>query len=117
MRSIRFRHQSCGKSWVCICCSAVLLASCMQAKPQVAGTASIQGTIQDSSGAVIPNASVILTNESTAVRRSVSSDGSGLYNFPNIDIGTYTVDVTATGFESYRRTGWSWRLAVTSRLM
>ena len=34
-----------------------------------------------------------------------SSDGSGLYNFPNIDIGTYTVDVTATGFESYRRTG------------
>jgi hypothetical protein len=105
MRSIRFRHQSCVKSWVCICCSAVLLASCMQAKAQVAGTASIQGTIQDSSGAVIPNASVTLTNESTAVRRSVSSDGSGLYNFPNIDIGTYTVDVTATGFESYRRTG------------
>ncbi len=72
---------------------------------QVAGTGSIQGSVQDPSGAVIPNASVTLINASTQVRRTVTTDGSGLYNFPNIDIGTYAVDVAASGFETYERTG------------
>ena len=99
MRPIRFRHLSCVKSWTFIFCCVLLLGSCLQARPQVAGTGSIQGTIQDPSGAVIPNALVSLANASTAVVRSVRSDGSGLYNFPNIDIGTYTIDVTPQVFE------------------
>ncbi len=105
MRCIQFKQPTGVKPWTCICCCVALLALCMQASSQVAGTGNIQGTIQDPSGAVIPNALVTLTDASTAVHRSVRSDGSGLYNFPNIDIGTYTIDVTATGFESYRKTG------------
>src|ERR1700737_1757125 len=45
---------------------------------QSAGTASIQGTISDSTGAVIPNATVTLTNTETSTARTTVSDGSGV---------------------------------------
>src|SRR5271156_3577778 len=104
MRTIRFKHPRTVNCWAIVCCLA-LLVSCVQAMSQIAGTGSIQGTIQDPSGAVIPNASVTLTDASTAVARTVKTDGSGLYSFPNIDVGTYIVDVAASGFETYQRTG------------
>ena len=72
---------------------------------QVAGTGNIQGTIADSTGAIIPNATIVLTNVATQVKRTAATDGSGVYVFPNIDIATYTVDVSASGFKSYRKTG------------
>jgi carboxypeptidase family protein len=72
---------------------------------QVGGTGSIQGTVTDATGAVIPNASVTLTEESTQVKRTTQTDGSGVYVFPNIKIGTYTTAVTAAGFERYTKTG------------
>jgi hypothetical protein len=72
---------------------------------QVAGTGSIQGTITDTTDAVIPDASVTLTEESTQVRRTTKADGKGVYAFPNISIGTYTETVSAPGFKSYTKTG------------
>ena len=65
---------------------------------QISGTASIQGTIADSTGAVIPDASVTITNEATQVKHSTTSGKNGLYSFPNIDIGTYTLTASAQGF-------------------
>ena len=75
------------------------------AQAQVAGTGSIQGAVQDSTGAVIPNAGVILTNLSTQVKHKTVTDGAGVYSFPNMDIGTYTVGITASEFQTYQRTG------------
>ncbi len=75
------------------------------AHAQIAGTGSIQGTVQDATGAVISNASVILTNLSTQVKHVTQTDGAGVYSFPNMDIGTYNVGITASGFQSYQRTG------------
>ena len=72
---------------------------------QVAGTGTIQGTIADSTGAFIPNATVILTEASTHVQRTGKSGSSGVYVFPNIDIGTYSVNVSAPGFQTYTKTG------------
>jgi hypothetical protein len=68
---------------------------------QIAGTGSIQGTVVDSTGAVLPNASITLTNNATQVKRAGVSGNDGLYSFPNIDIGTYTLSVTAAGFKTY----------------
>ena len=68
---------------------------------QVAGTGTIQGTVIDSTGAFIPNASVTLTEQSTQVKRTTQTDSSGVYVFPNIEPGTYTVNVTATGFSTF----------------
>ena len=84
---------------------ALLLVLVLPLHAQVAGTASIQGTISDPSGAVLPNATVVLTNTATQVQRTATADSSGLYSFPNIDIGTYNMTVTAGGFQTYTRTG------------
>ena len=70
---------------------------------QVAGTGNIQGSVADPTGAMIPGAKVTLTNTATQVTRDVTTDSSGLYVYPNIPIGTYTVSVTAPGFKSYQQ--------------
>src|SRR5579872_603343 len=70
-----------------------------QAYAQVAG-ASITGTVKDSSGAIIPNAQVSITDVATGVVRNVSTDAAGLYSAPNLLPGTYEVRVTATGFST-----------------
>jgi hypothetical protein len=68
---------------------------------QVAGTGNIQGTVADPTGAVIPNADITLTEKSTQVVHKARTDGSGVYDFPNIDIGSYSLGVSAPGFETY----------------
>ena len=72
---------------------------------QVAGTATIQGTISDPTGAIIPGATVSIINVSTNVQKTAQSNSGGSYSFPNIDIGTYTVTVTSPGFQTYVKTG------------
>jgi hypothetical protein len=72
---------------------------------QTAGTASIQGTVSDATGAVMQNAPVILTDTATQVQHTVKSGADGLYSFPNIPIGVYTLDVSANGFEHYSQAG------------
>jgi hypothetical protein len=72
-----------------------------RATAQVAGTGNIQGTISDSTGAVIANAGVTLTNQATQVAQATKTDGSGVYVFPNISIGTYSITVGMAGFQTY----------------
>ena len=71
---------------------------------QVAGTGTIQGIVTDPTGAFVPDATVTLTEEATHVTRTIHSDKAGAYVFPNIEVGNYTVSVTAPGFETYART-------------
>jgi hypothetical protein len=72
---------------------------------QIAGTASVQGIVQDSSGGVVPDAAVTLTNVATGVSAQTKTDGSGDYSFPNVIVGTYSVSVTSPGFGAYQQTG------------
>jgi hypothetical protein len=88
-----------------LCCLLFLLGTAGTIHAQVAGTANLQGTVADSTGAVIPNATVTITNLSTQVKHTAKSDSSGVYAFPNIDIGNYTVDVDMPGFKSYEQKG------------
>lgn len=74
-------------------------------RAQVAGTANIQGNVTDATGAVIPGAPVVLANEATGVKHDAKTDGSGVYVFPNIEIGTYTLTVSAPGFQTYIQSG------------
>jgi hypothetical protein len=70
-------------------------------RAQTAGNGSIQGVIADASGAVIQNASVTATNNATQVKHTAITGSNGSYSFPNLDIGTYTVEVSVQGFEHY----------------
>jgi hypothetical protein len=74
-------------------------------RAQIAGTANVQGTVEDSTGAVVPHASVAINNEATQVRRTTVSDGSGVYAFPGVPIGTYDLVVSAAGFKTYEQKG------------
>src|ERR1700679_1251162 len=90
--------------FVIICCiGALFLPAKVQC--QSAGTGSIQGSIVDSTGAVIQNATVTATNTATQTKRTAVTGPSGIYSFPNLDVGTYNVDVTAQGFEHYSQSG------------
>ncbi len=86
---------------VCLSLSIALLLWPRAAQAQIAGTASIQGTVTDSTGAVVANANIALTNESTQVKRTSRSDGSGIYVFPNIPVGTYDLSVSSQGFKTF----------------
>src|SRR6185312_6721014 len=59
---------------------------------------SIQGTVMDASGAVIPGASVTSTNQATGAAASVTTSGSGFYRVDHLAPGAYTVTVQAPSF-------------------
>ncbi len=61
-------------------------------------TGSIQGTVKDQSGAVIPGAKVILTNEGTNLTMTFTAGGDGSYIFSPVKIGIYAVSAEAPGF-------------------
>ena len=60
---------------------------------------SISGTVMDSSKAVLPGAEVTLKNDGTGVESKATTNNSGIYNFPNLQIGTYTVTAESNGFQ------------------
>ncbi len=74
-------------------------------RAQIAGAANIQGTVSDTTGAVVAGASVVLTDEATLVKRTSKSDASGAYLFPGVPIGTYDLTVVAAGFKTYEQKG------------
>src|SRR3569833_121321 len=61
----------------------------------------ITGIVTDPSGNVIPGAQVTITENSTGFTRTVTTDNAGLFNFPNLNIGTYSLQATASGFQNY----------------
>lgn len=85
-------------SVILLACIQVLFAS--RAFSQGETTAAIVGRVSDPTGAAIPNAAVTMTNRGTGLVRSVKTDIEGLFNFPQLLPGTYSVRVEASGFET-----------------
>ena len=61
-------------------------------------TGTIAGTVQDTSGAAVPNATVKIVDQSTGITQTVKSDGQGRYALPFLNPGEYRVKVVAPGF-------------------
>ncbi len=64
---------------------------------------SISGSIADTSGAAIPDASLSLINDAQQTPYRTVSDKQGLYSFPNRPVGHYTLTVAANGFDTQRK--------------
>lgn len=65
-------------------------------------TGEIDGTVRDGSAAVVPNATVTITNSSqNLVKRTVKTDGQGEFTAPLLSIGSYSLTVSAPGFKTY----------------
>jgi len=65
----------------------------------------IGGSVTDPTGALIPNATVSATNQETGGKSVTHTTGAGVYHFPDLPIGTYTVTATAPGFATNSSTG------------
>jgi outer membrane receptor protein involved in Fe transport len=85
-----------------LCCCVALAAVWLPTSVAVAQvtTGDILGTITDPSGAVVPNAKIVITNNGTHESHTVSSDASGQYILTNLSAGTYSVEASAAGFKS-----------------
>jgi Carboxypeptidase regulatory-like domain len=62
---------------------------------------SLQGTVEDTSGAAVPSAVVTLTNVDTNVSQKVTADASGVYRFSSLAPGNYQISTVVAGFSSY----------------
>ena len=66
---------------------------------------SVVGTVRDQTGAVVPGATVTITNVQTAQTREAISDDAGNYSILNVLEGTYDLSVKMTGFRTYLEKG------------
>ncbi|HYN24315.1 MAG TPA: TonB-dependent receptor [Pyrinomonadaceae bacterium] len=67
--------------------------------------ASLQGTITDSTGAVVPGAKVVVRNKGTGARQEVVSDDTGRYHLPLLPPGEYEMEFSAAQFQTVMRNG------------
>ncbi len=68
-------------------------------------TGTLTGTVMDSSGAVVPGANVVMTDEQSGVPRRTVSNAEGYFTIAAVPTGTYTVTVEAQGFVKWEKTG------------
>jgi hypothetical protein len=96
-----------GRRWILgCCCFALLLSLCFASGQLYAGvTASISGTVTDSSGAAIVGAAVRATNVDTAVTFAQQTNAQGFYSFQSLPVGKYNIEIEAKGFKVYSEKG------------
>ena len=78
--------------------AALLLAVSILVLAQ--STAALQGTVTDSKGAVVPNATVVVRNKGTSFERTTQTDSDGNYQVAALPVGTYSVEVKVQGFKT-----------------
>lgn len=89
-----------------LCSLLVLLSlSCSSVAIAQIRSATITGIVTDPQKAVVPGATVVLTNEATNVAAEFVTTDAGLFTAPLLQAGTYTVTVSLAGFATFKRTG------------
>jgi len=66
-------------------------------------TGGLQGTVKDPSGAVVPNAKVVVTATSLVGNKETTTDSSGYFRFANLPPGNLTLTVTSSGFSTFKQ--------------
>ena len=78
----------------------LLICACLAAEASAqVNNASVTGLVTDTTGAVVPSASVTLRNKATNVETTSTTDSSGYYNFASVPVGAYDVTVERQGFK------------------
>jgi hypothetical protein len=96
---------SATRRFLVLSAAAVVLLSAASPLSFSQAIGSIRGTVSDGSGAVIAGASVVATNLATSAARTVVTNQEGIYVFPDLAIGNYSLQVAHEGFESRKRDG------------
>jgi hypothetical protein len=84
-------------------CAPMLLGVLLAggASAQLSTTATITGTVSDSTAGVVPAATVKIVNEDTHITIDTVTNGSGTFVAPGLTVGTYSVTISKPGFQSY----------------
>ena len=100
-KSLRGKAAGCSgfMSWKWVALIAIAIVTPLAAMAQLSGKGAITGTVSDKTGAVIPNASVAATNNSTGITTTTKSTAAGDYNLSDLDPGIYTIVTTSQGFQ------------------
>jgi hypothetical protein len=89
------------KTVLALCLSASVLAVGAYAQA-AAGLGSVSGTVRDASGAAVPGATVVVSNESKGIKRNLTTTDAGVFAAPAlVPAEGYSVSVTKTGFTTY----------------
>ena len=95
--------------------AAVIFALLQVTTSYAQENSTLTGTVYDPSGAAIPNAQISITNTATGQTRTTTSNDVGLFAFPTVGIGQYTLTAVASGFQKYTKTGIVINVAQTLR--
>ena len=87
-----------------VCAVVSIVLGCVTGWSQVT-TATLYGIVQDPTGALIPGAQVVLTNEGTGGVLSTTSDARGEFGFSVLPVGTYSLRIEAAGFKTFQNRG------------
>lgn len=99
LASRKTRRVSLSWRWLALLTVAVITA--LAANAQLAGTGAISGIVTDSTGAIIPQATVTATSVTTNVKTVRTTTSAGDYNISPLPPGQYSVTVAAKGFETF----------------
>ena len=92
---------------VCLSVLVVLTVSSLTGLPitlaQSLGAGTLQGTVTDATGAVVPGASVGIENRVTGYKRTTNTDANGIFRFDNIPPNNYALSVSAQGFSTVQQ--------------
>jgi carboxypeptidase family protein/TonB-dependent receptor-like protein len=88
-----------------ICALILIVAVGVSRTEAQVRTATISGTVEDNSGAVLVGAKIEVKNLGTGITQSVITDAQGRYGMPDLPVGSYEVRASATGFQTVVRTG------------
>ena len=80
----------------------LLLFSTFSTATAQSNTGTIQGTVQDETGALIPEAVVTVKNLGTGLERTVKTDASGLFTVSSLQVGHYSITITHDGFTTVK---------------
>lgn len=72
---------------------------------QAVANAKLHGTVTDTTGSVIPDATVVATQTETGASVTATTNSAGSYTLPNLPVGPYTLKVSAPGFKGYTQSG------------
>ena len=95
---------------------AALMLTCATSAVAQSDRGTITGTVADSSGAVVPGATVVVTDEATKAEFNTVTTATGNFTLPEMPVGMYDLSVAATGFTKYIQTGIQVQVALTFRL-
>jgi hypothetical protein len=94
------RHKNRKRTSLLVALLLTFLAA-IGARAQSTGT--ITGTVSDPANAAVPDATVTVLNVGTGQSRTVQTNTSGVFLFPNLPIGSYSIEIVKSGFETQKR--------------